>query len=200
MQTDVALVDEVARAAPAAVDMEDYCHAIEHSIEFQILFLQGLFGAGTFKILPVLCGPFAEARGAHARPEDDPRVARALAALGMLQAHHGHRLAWVLGVDLSHVGRRYGQSVQARANDSHMSAVAVRDHARLDRVTAGDADGFWGLVHERAGDDLNWCGSAPLYTFLRAVPESRGQLLHYDQWNIDDASVVSFAALAFSRR
>ena len=36
-RTDVELVDELAAAAPAAVRMEDYCHAVEHSIEFQVL-------------------------------------------------------------------------------------------------------------------------------------------------------------------
>ncbi len=40
--TDGRLVDELAEAAPEAVRMEDYCHAIEHSIEFQVLFLQYL--------------------------------------------------------------------------------------------------------------------------------------------------------------
>ena len=30
------LVDELAAAAPNAVRMEDYCHAVEHSIEFQV--------------------------------------------------------------------------------------------------------------------------------------------------------------------
>jgi hypothetical protein len=45
---------------------------------------------------------------------------------------------------------------------------------------------------------LKWCGFSPLYTFLRAVPEARGEVLRYQQWNIDDESVVSFAALEFS--
>jgi hypothetical protein len=38
-----------------------------------------------------------------------------------------------------------------------------------------------------------------LYTFLKAVPEARGSLLHYEQWNINPESVVSFAALEFVR-
>jgi hypothetical protein len=29
------------------------------------------------------------------------------------------------------------------------------------------------------------------------VPQARGRLIRYDQWNIDEQSVVSFAALAF---
>ena len=35
--------------------MEDYCHAVEHSIEFLVVFLQHLFGSD-IRILPVLCG------------------------------------------------------------------------------------------------------------------------------------------------
>lgn len=196
--TDATMVDELTRAAPGAVDVEDYCHAIEHSIEFQLLFLHALFGP-TLNIVPVLCGPFLHNPGTRERPEDEPEVARGLEALGELQAKHGRRLVWVLGVDMAHVGRRYGDSVDARAHANGMNTVAARDRARLDRITAADADGFWNLVHEQGTDDLKWCGSAPLYSFLRAVPGALGQLLHYDQWNIDDASVVSFAALSFVR-
>jgi hypothetical protein len=36
-----------------------------------------------------------------------------------------------------------------------------------------------------------------VYTFLKAVPEARGELLRYQQWNIDDQSVVSFAGMRF---
>jgi hypothetical protein len=76
--------------------------------------------------------------------------------------------------------------------------VAGRDQARLARVAAGDAAGFWELVRE-GGDDLRWCGSSPLYAFLRAAAPVRGEVLRYEQWNIDRDSVVSFAGLSFSR-
>ena len=55
--TDTKLVDQLAAALGPAALMEDYCHAMEHSIEFQIIFLQHLFGPGV-KILPILCGPY----------------------------------------------------------------------------------------------------------------------------------------------
>jgi len=32
---------------------------------------------------------------------------------------------------------------------------------------------------------------------MKAVPKARGKLHGYEQWNIDDASVVSFAAMSF---
>jgi AmmeMemoRadiSam system protein B len=194
--TDVALVDQLTAAAPDAIDVEDYCHAVEHSIEFQVLFLQNRFGPAV-RILPILCGPFSKGSTAGERPEDDDGVARVLDALAALQATHGRRLAWVLGVDMAHVGRRYGDPYDARGHEGVMNDVAARDRARLDRVVAGDAHGFWDLVHEHGPDDLKWCGSAPLYALIRAQPDLRGQVLHYDQWNIDERSVVSFAALAF---
>jgi AmmeMemoRadiSam system protein B len=194
-ETDVALVDTLAERAGDGVKIEDYCHAVEHSIEFQVLFLQHLYGARV-RILPILCGPLGTGQR-DTRPERNTAVARFLGALGELAARVAPRLFWVLGIDMAHVGRRYGDRFPAEANQGPLTVVAERDRRRIDRIGSGDADGFWDLVHENQHDDLKWCGSSPLYTFLRVVPEARGQLLRYDQWNIDAESVVSFAALAF---
>jgi hypothetical protein len=79
-----------------------------------------------------------------------------------------------------------------------MAEVAGRDRRRIDRINAGDAAGFWGEVQQHR-DDLKWCGSSPLYTFLKAVPGLRGELHKYQQWNIDPHSVVSFAGMSFHR-
>jgi len=77
-----------------------------------------------------------------------------------------------------------------------MENVARRDAFRIGCIEAGDAHRFWDSVQENH-DDLKWCGSAPIYTFLRALPQARASLLHYQQWNIDEQSVVSFAGLKF---
>ena len=69
------LVNELENAAPAAVRMEDYCHAVEHSIEFQVVFLQHLYGPEV-KILPILCGPFVKSIYEGGLPEDNADVAR----------------------------------------------------------------------------------------------------------------------------
>ena len=193
--TDTALVDELARATGDAAAMEDYCHAVEHSIEFQVVFLQHLFGPG-IHIVPVLCGAYAHSLYGGGLPEEDDHVRRILGALGDLAAREGNRLLWVLGIDMAHIGRRYGDAIEATADQDEMEEVARRDHARIERVEAGDARGFWELVQENQ-DDLKWCGSAPLYTFLKAVPSARGCLLRYQQWNIDEQSVVSFAGMQF---
>ncbi len=193
--TDVALVDEIAAAAGAGAAMEDYCHAVEHSIEFQVVFLQHLFGPQV-RIVPILCGAFARSIYQGGMPEDTEAVRRGLGALGEIAAREGNRLCWVLGVDMAHMGRRYGDRSEAHAERDEMQDVARRDQTRIGRMEAGDARGFWELIQENQ-DDLKWCGSSPIYTFLKAVPNARGNLLRYQQWNIDQQSVVSFAGMKF---
>lgn len=189
------LVEELTRNAPGAIAMEDYCHAVEHSIEFQVLFLQSLFGPD-IRILPILCGSYAHSIYRGGKPEDTENVARFLGALGEIAAREGDRLLWVLGIDMAHMGRRYGDQFAALADENEMLAVGGRDRQRMDRMAAGDANGFWELVQENH-DDLKWCGSSPVYTFLKAVPNARGALERYEQWNIDPQSVVSFAGMSF---
>lgn len=193
-RTDGALVGRLARHSAAVV--EDYCHAVEHSIEFQVVFLQHLFGAD-IRVLPVLCGSFGQSICDGGRPEDDEAVRAFLGELGEIAAAEGDRLFWVLGIDMAHMGRRYGDPFTARAHAGEMLSVEERDRRRIERVNEGDAAGFWELVQENQ-DDLKWCGSSPLYTFLKAVPEARGAVRGYQHWNIDEESVVSFAALAFT--
>jgi len=192
---DAALVERLEEAAPEAVTREDYCHSVEHSIEFQVVFLQHVLGPEV-RIVPILIGSFAKSLVEGGAPEDDPAVRRFFEALSEVHAREGKRLFWVLGIDMAHIGRRYGDRFDARADLGPMQAVAEQDRERIERVAAGDAAGFWGLV-QRNRDELRWCGASPLYTFLRAVAPAGARLLRYEQWNIDPASVVSFAGMEF---
>ena len=194
-RTETEWVDWLASQAPGAVEMDDYCHATEHSIEFQVAFLQYVYGPDV-RVLPVLAGSYARSILEGGRPEDNEDVRRFLGALGELNARHTSELFWVLGVDMAHIGRRYGDPVPAVAYHNQMIEVSERDKERIGRVVAGDAEGFWQRVQDRQ-DDLRWCGSSPFYTFLRAVPQARGELVRYQHWQIDPHSVVSFAAMTF---
>ena len=105
-----------------------------------------------------------------------------------------------MGVDLAHVGVRYGDELVARADQAEMLEVKEEDHERLKQVCAGDGEEFFELVRPEQ-DRLKWCGFSPLYTFLSSlqnVQKIQGEVLRYDQWNIDDQSVVSFAAMEFA--
>jgi len=194
--TDVRLVDWLADRAPGAVEMEDYCHSFEHTVELELIFLQHALGPQA-RILPILCGGFAKSLIEGGKPEDDESVRRFFDALAELREREGGRLFWILGVDMAHMGARYQDPFEVRAGQGLMNEVEARDRDRIALINSGDADGFWELVRENR-DDLKWCGSSPFYTFLKAAPRARGELLSYQQWNIDDASVVSFAGMSFS--
>jgi AmmeMemoRadiSam system protein B len=194
---DTALVDWLAAHGGKGVEMEDYCHSFEHTVELQVIFLQHVLGPGV-KILPILVGPFARSIYQGGDPEDDDRVKAFFEALGELREREGDRLFWVMGVDMAHMGARYRDGFAAVAGEGAMQEVGARDERRIERINALDAGGFWDLVRQRR-DDLKWCGSSPFYTFLKTAPKARGELLKYQQWNIDENSVVSFAGMGFRK-
>jgi MEMO1 family protein len=196
-QTNTALVDELENAASEVVRMEDYCHAIEHSIEFQIVFLQHIYGPN-IQVLPILCGPFVKSIYEGGWPEDNEGLARFFDALGNIAAREAKQLMWILGIDMSHIGRRYGDPLRATAKTGEMLAIEQRDRERIQQITAGDIGSYWSLVQD-GHDDLKWCGASPLYTFLKVIPGLKGDLVAYDQWQIDLHSVVTFGALQFTR-
>lgn len=191
LAVDTDAVDRLSAAAPEATVVEDYCHSVEHSIEFQCLFTR-YRARRPPRIVPILCGPIwsgIEAGGAE-------KVERFFDAMEEWAQKRGKELFWVLGIDLAHMGQRYGDDLEAAAHQGEMITVGGEDRLRLDAALAGDAE----LLRQRVQpeqDPLKWCGYAPLYTFLRVQPEARGALLRYQQWNIDPQSVVSFAALRF---
>jgi AmmeMemoRadiSam system protein B len=195
--TDTVLVDRLAAHGGPAVLMEDYCHSFEHTVELQVVFLQHIYGPD-IRILPILCGQYAHSLYRGGAPEAGEGVRRFLESLGEMAAREGDRLFWILGIDMAHMGARYQDDFPAYADQGVLAEVAERDRQRIARVVESDGDGFWSLVQENR-DDLKWCGSAPLYTFLKALPGARGELLRYEQWNIDPRSVVSFAGMAFSK-
>ena len=75
--------------------------------------------------------------------------------------------------------------------------VEWRERFDISRMGACDVCVFWELVQENLFF-FNDTATTEIYTFLKAMPSARGRLLHYQQWNIDDQSVVSFAGMKFA--
>ena len=105
----------------------------------------------------------------------------------------------ITGIDLAHVGMRYGDEMVAIVGGEEMEAVKAQDEERLALACEGRTEDFFDLVKPEQ-DRLKWCGLSPLYTFLNVLPDARGEVLRYDQWNIDEQSVVSFTAMEFHER
>jgi len=169
-------------------------HRREHSIEFQAVMLRRLLGDRPFTILPVLVSFLHEAVWTGGAPEADPRVPRFLDALGESIGGSARKVCVIGGVDLAHVGPRFGDAL---ANTSaFLERVAREDRKMLEPVIAADPAAFFESV-AADGDSRRICGLSPIYAFLRALPGARGELLRYSQWP-DQQGAVSFCAAAFS--
>jgi hypothetical protein len=169
-------------------------HRNEHSIEFQVVMLRHLLGPQReFSILPVLASYLHEAVWTRGDPESDRRVPRFLDALLGAMAVSRRRVCLVAGVDLAHVGPRFGDPEPNTADS--LRAVEAADLGMLEAITAGDPTAFYAsIAHD--GDRRRICGLSPIYTFLRALPGVEGRLLRYSQWP-DPQGAVSFCAAAF---
>ena len=169
-------------------------HRNEHSIEFQAVMLRRLLGHRPFTILPVLASFLHEAIWTGADAEADPRVPRFLEALGETIGASGRRVCVVAGVDLAHVGPRFGD---AEANTAaFLERVAREDAKMLEAVTASEPTAFFASV-AADGDSRRICGLSPIYAFLRVLPGIRGELLRYSQWP-DPQGAVTYCAAAFA--
>ena len=182
------------RRYPHDLLASETAHRSEHSIEFQAVMLRRLLGGKPFTILPVLASFLHEAVWSGGAPEADPRVPRFMDALGDSLAASERRACVIAGVDLAHVGPRFGD---AEANTpAFLERVAREDREMLEPVLATDPAGFFESV-AADGDSRRICGLSPIYALLRALPGARGELLRYSQWP-DRQGAVSFCAATFS--
>ncbi len=173
----------------------ELAHRGEHSIEFQAVFLQYLFGGRRdFTIIPILTSFLHESLMSGEEPEADPWIPRFFEALGETLAASGRRACLVAGADLAHVGPRFGDPEPV--TPAVLREVEREDHATLEAVTAGDARGFYESV-AKDGDRRRICGLSPIYTLLRCLGPSSGKLLKYAQWP-DPQGTVTFASVVFT--
>ncbi len=193
---DTAAVDRLQAAGQpisGGIAGNDFCHRSEHSIEFQILFLQHLLPAGSFSIIPVLCGSPQIHLREFSRTAFTQLCGPVLETLSEL-AQDPHTLV-VTGVDLSHIGLKFGHDKPATELEAETTA---HDTALVDSVAAGNANEFW-MESARVKDRYNVCGFSALATLLEILPGATGRLLDYGLWHEEPTqSGVSFAALTLS--
>jgi MEMO1 family protein len=192
--TDRDAVIRLQRAAPGPLSPDDFAHRSEHSVEFQTLFLSHLFRDRNVRIVPVLVGPVTLFQGEYSRKAFREAAGPFLDALRALLSDARETLL-LAGVDLSHVGPKFGDQLPAQALQLESEA---HDRALLACLAAGDAEGFW-KESIRVRDRYHVCGFGALATLLEVLPPGRGELLHYEMWHeAPTRSAVSFAALCFT--
>jgi len=189
--TDRDAVERLARAAGTAAPAHDLDHRAEHSVELQVAFLQRVLPPDSFRLAPLLLG------SAGALPEFSRAAFREAAGgfldeLAALLAEEG-TLA-VAGVDLCHIGPKFGHDRPAR--DLEAEALA-HDTALLTAAAAGDPDAFW-AEGARVEDRYHVCGFLALAALLEALPGARGRVLDHLLWREEPTrSAVSCAGMVF---
>jgi AmmeMemoRadiSam system protein B len=193
-RVDGEFVDALARRARQDCFGAELAHRTEHSIEFQAVFLQYLYGGRReITIVPVLTSFVHEALARGRHPEDDPRVRAFLESLGETAAASRRRVAFIAGADLAHMGPRFGDP--SPVSPAEMAVIEREDRQLLAAVEAGDAEGFFESVR-RDNDRRRTCGLSPIYTLLRSLGGGKGALRRYGQWP-DPQGLVSFASVVF---
>ncbi len=193
LETDQAFVDHLVARCGAAILEGELAHRGEHSIEFQAVFLQYLFGGRReIRFVPILCGSFHELIAAGRSPGGDPGVERFVEAVGEGISCRGGRVCVLAGADLAHMGPRFGDP--RPLGPAAFRSLEAADRAMLAHVERGDAEGFFDSVR-REGDRRRICGLAPIYLTVRTAGGDRGTLLKYAQWP-DPQATVTFASVA----
>lgn len=192
--TDTELVERIRARAGDVFTCNDIAHRPEHSIEFPVLFLQQAFADRAFRIVPVLCTSMeAQLREGRA-PREEARYRTFIDAVRGAVDDLGRRVVYLMSVDWSHIGRKFGDERDAR---EMLDEVRASDHAQLEALVRGDHAAFEGLLRA-SGNATRIDGYACITTFFDLAMPARGALLAYEQWHEEErASAVTFAAMSF---
>ena len=208
VETDLAFINRLSanlKNLPGGADVDlfasDLAHRYEHSIEFQVVFLQYLLGGRRpFKIVPILTGSFHPFIAQGRQPRTDAAVSAFSEAMRQTAAQHctadkGGRVCYISAGDLAHIGQRFGD--RQLLNRERLNAQTASDLRLLDAACRADATALFDEI-AREKDANRICGLSPTYTMLEVMQPRRGELLKYGQAvEPDGTSCVSFGSAAF---
>jgi AmmeMemoRadiSam system protein B len=195
VQNDRHAVRRLRAAGGGIVAADDFAHKDEHSVEFQVIFLQHVLPPGSFTLIPILCGSLRPVLMSYDRRSYRGTAGPFLEELSNLITESRGEALVVAGVDFSHIGPKFGHPMPATSMESRSGQ---HDRALLKSMTAGDVDGFW-AESARVEDQFNVCGFSALACLLEVLPPAQCRLLGYQTWHeAPTRSAVSFAAAVFT--
>ncbi len=188
------LVRKLREAGRSIVADNDFVHKAEHSLEFQVIFLQHLLAQDSFSIIPILCGPIMTSISGCTRKNYLEKATPFLKVLSEILNEEGEETLLVAGVDLSHIGPKFGHDMPA----THLESQSEKhDQILLKAVSECEADEFW-EESIRVEDRFNVCGFSAMACLLEVIPPSKGRVLNYRCWHEEATrSAVSFASVVF---
>ncbi len=185
-RVDREFIEALEKIAGPEIRGHEWGHRIEHSIEFQLVFLQYLLG-NNFSLVPILCSGLEAISS-----EDQVLLERFIRAMRELVDEDTY---FVAGVDFCHLGIRYGDLVPASEKEKEI-AISY-DRRLLDCIMALDIKGFYDLIM-KIENRYRVCGFGPLYVLLRILEGRKliGEILYQEAVDFGAGSMVSLAAAA----
>jgi len=202
LETDIELVDEIARILAADSTVEDhpfadeFNHAQEHSIELASVWLHRAIGNSKAKMLPILCGSFGRLLEDGApNIEDHPQISRVIRLLQSVASER--RTMFIAAADLAHVGPVFGDAELMPKDSEGRQRIQADDEVLLEAITQGSRNRFFEAIKDN-GDRNKICGLAPIYMTLWAADATIGTSSGYRQCQADedDTSFVSIVGAA----
>ena len=190
-------LEKLRDAGKEVIAPDDFAHKAEHSIEFQVIFLQHVLNKTPFKIIPILCGSLPTSLSEYERAAYLDKAGPFLEAMKEIVRDPSVETLVVAGVDFSHIGPKFGHDTPATHLESRSQA---HDKRLIHCLASRDAEGFW-EESMKVKDQYNVCGFAALACLLEVLPPSKGEVLHYEIWHEEATrSAVSFAAVVFAEQ
>jgi AmmeMemoRadiSam system protein B len=195
VKNESALTQELRDVAAEILAADDFAHRSEHSIEFQIIFLQHLFSEATFKIIPILCGSLQTNLSAYTRSAYLEKAGPFLEKLKQIILDEEKDTMVVAGVDFSHIGLKFGHDRPAEYLERQ---TEIHDKNLIQYLCRFETDNFW-EEFIAVEDRFNVCGFPAMACLLEILPKCQGEILGYRlRHEAATQSAVSFAAVVFS--
>ncbi len=175
---------------------EDIRHEQEHSIEFQLPFLQHTIGSQRpITIIPVLCSfPVVTLADAELKPLFE-KIDAFLVAMKASIAAMGQEVCVIGSASLAHIGLRYGDNKPP--TDFSFHRCMQTDLEMLKKVEEIKPEEFAQFILEE-GDKRHIIGFSTLFLLMKLIDAEKGEVLRYDRGITDQFnSTVTYASIAF---
>lgn len=194
VKTDRRFIEAWRRNAGQDFTRGEWAHRTEHSIEFQLPFLQqGL--QHEYTIVPVLCGSLEPFVYNGNRIENVPEIHTAIDALKRTILEDSRRIQIILSVDLAHMGPKFNDPEPITAEKAQ--TIRAADERMFEVIAGFDTSAFYELMK----NDLmprNVDASSAVYTLLSILPDGEAKAVGYGQ-NLqpDTNSIVTYGSMTF---
>jgi hypothetical protein len=201
------ILDEIEKEiSPDCLYQDEFLHRGEHSIEFQVLWLQYIFGnCDSLRILPILCSSIDHLMEDGIPPEQNEQYILFLDTLEKALTKTGQKAIIIAGADLSHVGASFGDAFPDGVSDAFLEETRQHDHWVLEAVQSLDAPQFFERIAS-CKNRYRICGLSPIYAMLHLLKApgnngntGKGFIVDYDQsLDSDRTTSVSFTGMIIS--